>query len=106
MKQAKQAGYALGYAAALWSLFSLAVWVITAADIGGLMGVYSAAAWMYRTAFLWLVLFAALVCCIIVRLFRGKCKQCGKACRAGAHAVVVLPSVFGWAMITGLSAVF
>lgn len=105
MKQAKQAGYALGYAAALWSLFSLAIWVITAMDIGGLMGVYSAAAWMYRTAFLWLVLFAALVCCIIVRLFRGKCSNAEKPA-ALVLTLLYLPSVFGWAMITGLSAVF
>ena len=83
MKQAKQAGYALGYAAALWSLFSLAVWVITAADIGGLMGVYSAAAW----------------------LFRGKCSNAEKPA-ALVLTLLYLPSVFGWAMITGLSAVF
>ena len=103
MKQAKQAGYALGYAAALWSLFSLAVWVITAADIGGLMGVYSAAAWMYRTAFLWLVLFAALVCWIIARLFRGKCRGAEKPA-ALVLTLLSLIGVFGWAVITALLA--
>ena len=101
----KKAGYVLGYAASLWSIFALAVWVITAADIGGLMGVYSAAAWMYKTAVLWLVLFAALVCGIIARLFRGKCSNVEKPA-ALVLTLLCLVNVFGWAMITGLSAVF
>ena len=99
----KRAGYALGFAAALWSIYALVIYAITVGDVGGLLGLYSGAAWMYKAPVLWFVLFAALACGAIVRLFRGQPR--------GAERITVLLliplsliSVFGWAIITALVA--
>ena len=88
----KKAGYALGYAAALWMLFALWVRVLTLGDIAPAA----------RPA-VWLILSAALICGAIVRLFRGKC---GRAERIAALVLTLLCliSAFGWAVITALTA--
>lgn len=99
----KRAGYVLGYAAVLWSFYVLVLYSLTVFDTGGFLGLYSGAAWMYQTPVLWLVLFAALTCGAIVRLFRG---HASRAERIAALVLIPLSliSVFGWAIITALVA--
>lgn len=102
----KKAGYALGYAAVLWMLFALWVRVMTFGDVGPAMRpYYETVSWMYGLPVLWLGLCALLAGLLIVRLFRGKCGNAEKTA-ALVLTLLCLPSVFGWAMITGLAAVF
>lgn len=98
----KKAGYVLGFMLAMWSLYVLVIYAITVGDVGGLLGLYSGAAWMYKAPVLWFVLFAALACGAIVRLFRGQARG---AERIAALLLIPLSliSVFGWAIITALS---
>ena len=100
----KRMGYALGFMAAIWSLYVLVIYTITVGDVGGLLGLYSGAAWMYKAPVWWFVLFAALACGAIVRLF---CGQPRSAERVAALVLIplLLISVFGWAIITALSAI-
>lgn len=99
----KKAGYVLGYAAALWSFYVLVIYTLTVIDTGGFLGLYSGAAWMYQMPILWLIVFAALACGAIVRLFRGYPRGAERIA-----ALVLIPlsliSVFGWAIITALVA--
>lgn len=99
----KKAGYVVCYAAVLWSFYVMVLYALTVFDTGGFLGLYSGAAWMYQTPVLWLVLFAALTCGAIVRLFRG---HAGGAERIAALVLIPLSliSVFGWAIITALVA--
>ena len=99
----KRAGYVLGFMLAMWSLYVLVIYAITVGDVGGLLGLYSGAAWMYKAPVLWFVLFAALACNMIMRLFRGKCTGAERVV-ALALTLLCLASVFGWAIITALVA--
>lgn len=99
----KKAGYVLGFMLALWSLYVLVIYAITVGDVGGLLGLYSGAAWMYKAPVLWLALFAALACGAIVRLFCGQ-PQSAERIAALVLIPLLLISVFGWAIITALVA--
>lgn len=99
----KRAGYVLGFMLAMWSLYVLVIYAITVGDVGGLLGLYSGAAWMYKAPVLWFTLFAALACGAIVQLFRGKCTGVERVV-ALVLTLLCLVSVFGWAIITALVA--
>ena len=90
----KKAGYALGYAAALWMLFALWVRVMTLGDIApAAQPYYDALAPLLARPAVWLILSAALICGAIVRLFRGQCGRaespppsCSRCCVSSARS--------------------